>query len=100
MDESGIKKIELAQKSGVSDRMISYLLAQERTASIDVIDSLARVFKLTGWQLIMPGLMSDLAKSGKLERLIRNYVKSSSDGRTYIERVAEREAKYDNEPAA
>lgn len=94
MNATGIKKPELARKSGVSERMIGYLLAKERTPTVDVAEALGKVFGLTGWQLILPGLPVDLAKNGHLEKLVRNYSKLSATGREYVERVAERESKY------
>lgn len=84
----------LAKKSGVSKRMIQYLLKCEKTATIDLIDALAQPFGLTGWQLIMPNLSEDLLKDGTLERLVENFSRSSTEGRDYISRVAEQEAKY------
>jgi transcriptional regulator with XRE-family HTH domain len=84
----------LAQKSGVSKRMIDYILAGERKAGLDVADNLAAVFGISGWQLIMPNLRWEMVKSGNLEELIQNYVNSSEAGREFILSVAEREAKY------
>lgn len=84
----------LAEKSGVSARMIGYLLAGERTPTIEVADALAKPFDLTGWQLLIPGLRIDLAKAGKLEQLVHNYSSASDEGRKYIDRVSEQEAKY------
>lgn len=97
IDETGLKIAELSRRSGVSERMIRYILDQDRTASIDIVESLAAVFKLDGWHLVMPGLKLDLARTGKLQKLIGDYSVSSSEGREYIERVAEHEARYGSE---
>lgn len=94
MKKTGMKKPELAKKSGVSERMIGYLLAKERTPTIEVADALAKPFDLTGWQLLIPGLHIDLAKAGKLEQLVHNYSSASDKGREYIDRVSEQEAQY------
>lgn len=94
MEATGIKKPELAKKSGVSERMIAYLMAKERTPTVDVAEALGKVFGLTGWQLILPGLPIELAKNGRLEKLVKNYSKLSVNGREFVDRVAEREAKY------
>lgn len=86
----------LAKKSGISKRMIQYILKCERTATVNTADQLAEPFGLTGWQLITPGLRADLVKNGRLERLVQNFYRSSEEGRDYISRVAEQEAKYGN----
>lgn len=86
----------LAKKSGISKRMIQYILKCERTATVNTAEALAEPFGLTGWQLITPGLRADLVKNGCLERLIANFYRSTDEGRDYISRVAEQEAKYGN----
>lgn len=94
MRATSIKKKQLAQKSGVSERMIGYILAKEKTPTVDVTDAIAKAFGLEGWQLMIPGVKADLAKSGKLSKLMHNYAIASDNGREYIDRVAEQEAKY------
>lgn len=96
MKEFGWGKNVLAKKSGVTDRMIGYILAKERNPSVEIADQLAKPFGLNGWHLLIPGLPVELAKSGKLDKLIANYSHSSDSGREYIDSVAEREAKYEN----
>lgn len=87
-------KPELAKRSGISERMIAYILAGERTPTVEVANDLAKAFGLNGWQLLVPGLSMELAKVGKLEVLVKNYMNSSESGRDYIDSVAEREAEY------
>lgn len=94
MRHTETSKAQLAQRSGISERMIAYILAKERTPTVETADSLARAFGLTGWQLMIPNLSLELAKEGKLEQLVKNYSTSSRKGREYIDRVAEQEAKY------
>lgn len=97
MRSSGIKKKQLSERSGVSERMIGYILAKEKTPTVEVTDMLARAFGLSGWQLMIPDVRADLAKSGKISKLVRNYSVASDNGRDYIDRVAEQEAKYQGE---
>jgi len=59
--ESLIKKTgwsnrEIARRSGgsFSDRAIGKILNRENSASVEMADNIAKVFGLTGWQLIMP----------------------------------------------
>ena len=89
-----LNKQELAKKSGVSERMIGYILAKERKPTVEITEMLAKPFGLTGWQLILPGLPVNLVNVGKLMKLCENYSHASTTGREYIDRVAEQEAKY------
>lgn len=94
MRANKIKTPQLATQSGVSIRMIKYILAGERKPTVELANALAKPFGITGWQIIMPGLPIELAKSGRLDKLIHNYSESQEKGRTYIDRVAEHEATY------
>lgn len=94
MKEFKFSKEVLAKRSGVSDRMIGYILAAERSTTIETANDLGKAFGLNGWLLLIPGLPVELAKTGQLEKLIINYAHSSNDGRNYIEKVAEKEADY------
>jgi transcriptional regulator with XRE-family HTH domain len=94
ISESGIKIPKLSEKSGVSVRMIQYILAGERKPTIEIAENLAKAFKLTGWMLILPSLNSTLAKNGSLAELIDNYSKADDEGRSFISKVAQKEAKY------
>lgn len=94
MKASGMKKPELSQKSGVSERMIGYVLSGERKPTVELAEALAGAFHLKGWHLIINNLPVTLADSGKLDKLVQNYALSSENGRNFIDRVAEQEAKY------
>lgn len=85
---------ELSKKSSVSKRMISYILTGERNPTVDIAEALASVFGLPGWQLMLPRLPIDLAKNGGLNKLVSNYAMATTEGRQYIDRVAEQESKY------
>lgn len=94
MRHTEMTKQKLAAKSGVSERMIGYVLAKEKAPTIEVADALAGAFDLPGWMLLLPDLPVRIAKTGRLQTLIGKYVLSSDAGREYIDRVAEHEAKY------
>lgn len=94
LDETGMKVPALAKASGVSERMILYILSEERTATIETANDLAAVFHLDGWSLLMPDLKADLMKNGRLAKLVKNYFTASKEGREYIDHVAEKEAEY------
>lgn len=88
------KAAQLSEKSGVSGRMINYILNRERSCTIEIADALAKPFGISGWHLLMPNLREDLLRNGSLERLIQAYAQSEPDGRDLILAVAEREAVY------
>lgn len=86
-------QVELAKKSGVSQRMISSILSKESGCSVETADALAHAFGLNGWHLIMPGLTEDLLKSGAVQDLLDSYVNASPEGRALIDAMALRESK-------
>lgn len=94
MQKTGINSAELHLKSGVSKRMIDYILNGDRKPSVEIAGQLADGFGLTGWQLIMPSLPYDLAKNGTLEKLINDFSHCAHASQDYITHVAEREATY------
>lgn len=60
--------------------------------TIDVADQIGAAFDLTGWDMITPNLQQDLAKSGRLQRLVQNFMADPPETQTYIESVARRDA--------
>jgi len=86
-----MKPSELSRLSGVTERMIHYILNGQRKASVEIAGKLAEAFGLTGWQIIMPSLPYDLAKSGKLDKLIDNYSHCNQTTQSYVSQVMERE---------
>lgn len=87
---------ELAQKSGVTKRMIQYVISQERAPSIEIADAIATAFGISGWQLLIPDLRSDLVRQGKLTALVTNYGNASFKAREYIDEVAGQAGKTNN----
>lgn len=84
----------IADRSGVSERMVDYLLSGDRSPTVDVADQIGHVFGLSGWQMLYPNLTEDLARRGKLDNLLSAYGAASDEGKDLIEMVAQREAKY------
>ncbi len=92
--KTGMPKTELAKKSGIGVRTIYCILSRERGASIQMADDLAQAFRLSGWDIIRPDLDYDLAKTGHIDSLIKNYSLASPRGRETIDAVAESAPKY------
>ncbi len=94
MAKTGFTSADLAKKSGVSKRMIDYILNEDRKATVELAGKLAEAFGLTGWQLIMPSLPYEIAKNGTLNQLIKDYSHCGTESQDYINHVAQREAVY------
>lgn len=96
MERSGMKPAQLAAKSGVSIRMVYFVLNGEKAPSINVAEKLAGAFKLKAWHLVLPSLPSDIKKGGEIEKLIKSYLDANSEGSEHILQVAQKQAEYAN----
>lgn len=94
LDRTGMKVTQLERDTGVSSRMIRFILDGERKPTVDMAEAIAHGFGLTGWQMLLPNLLDDLVNSHQLELLIQLFVDTPADGRDYVLRVAEKESKY------
>jgi len=83
---------ELSRRSKVSDRMIGRILAGESSASVDILDKLAKPFNLTAWQLLAD--VENINELSQFNELFNNYNRSTDERKEYILSVAEREADY------
>ncbi len=79
----------LSRISGVSDRMIGKILNHESIPTIEITEKLADAFGMTGWQLIIPSLKTDITKMKELEDVLKNYMEASDRDREVIAHVAE-----------
>lgn len=86
-------QVQLAEKSGVSQTMISSVLNARSGCSVETADALAHAFGLTGWNLLMPGLSEDLLKSKAVQKLLESYVHASPEGQALIDAMALRESR-------
>lgn len=94
MTTTGWNQVEVAKRSGVSQKSISKILRREMVPTIELADKLAAAFGLSGWHIIMPDLPRDLVGSTSLERLFKDFISSDQAGRELIQHVAAREAKH------
>lgn len=91
MNQTGMKKTELAEKCGLSSRYIGYLLDFERYPTIEAAEQIAAAFKLNGWLIIMPNLEKHLINSNMLEDLINEFSLASKPTQDYINEILHRE---------
>lgn len=89
----GWTQVQLAEKSGISQTMISSILREQSSCSVETADAIAHAFGLTGWHLIMPGLSEDLLKSKAVQTLLESYIEASPEGKALIDAMAVRESK-------
>lgn len=94
LSKCSMSTAQLAKLSGVSKRMIDYILSGERKASVEIAEKLAGAFGLTGWQIIMPSLPYDLIKSGKFEEIVKNFTACDAASQDYLLHISRRDAKY------
>jgi transcriptional regulator with XRE-family HTH domain len=85
---------DLAKASGVAQKTINNILNRRSVCGIETADSLAAAFGLKGWQLLIPDLPDDVLNSPALGKLVEDWAHSSTEGREHVNRVAEKEAKY------
>jgi transcriptional regulator with XRE-family HTH domain len=94
MAETRLSGAEVSRLAGISSKSVNNMLHARHSPNLDDVEKVAAVFSLNLWQLILPGLRSDLAKNGHLDALMQHYAESSAEGRANIDRVAELEARY------
>lgn len=98
MKKNKLSRSALAKRCGVSPRHLAYILASEKSATIDVLERIARVFGLECWQLISRDLTDSQSVNSQVSKVIHEYVQATEDGRELILKIAEREAKYRTKP--
>ena len=94
MAETRLSGAEVARLAGISSKSVNNMLHGRHGPNLDHVDAVAAVFSLTGWQMILPGLQSELAKNDHLSALMRHYAEASTEGRANIDRIAELESKF------
>jgi transcriptional regulator with XRE-family HTH domain len=86
---SGRTSPEIARDAGVDAKTMNNMLHGRYDPRPEKVDQVAKVFGLTGWQLLIPNLPGDMVANGRLERVIADYVAADPDGRESIARIAD-----------
>jgi transcriptional regulator with XRE-family HTH domain len=94
MDKYSYSEREVSKRSGVAPKTVNNMRNARTTSTIENVDKVASVFGLSGWQMIVPDLPSDLVESRQLKSTLSNYMSADTEGRQAIDRLAEREAAY------
>ncbi|MBK1725697.1 helix-turn-helix domain-containing protein [Halorhodospira neutriphila] len=97
MAHKGHTQERLAKLAGVSQRTISNMLRPEsgHTRTLNSLKSVASVYGLKAWTLMIPDQSLDALLAGKrMERVVYSYSHADDEGKRYIERVSEKEFAY------
>ncbi|CAK0742719.1 putative HTH cro/C1-type domain-containing protein [Gammaproteobacteria bacterium] len=89
LDSQQVTIPELAKKSGISARMIHFILKKERTASIDIVEAIGNAFGFDGAHLLMADFKPEIVKGGRFDRLYHTYAEADETGRHLLEMQAE-----------
>lgn len=79
----------LAAKAGVDKNTIRNILRHANAPQLDKLESIAKVFRLDVWQLLIDGAAQSLLSNGHLSDLVGAYVRADDSGRTGLLKVAE-----------
>lgn len=88
MDTEQLSEAQTAKKTGVSQKGINKILNQETSAGIDLIEKVAKAFKITTSQLLTPNIDKD-----EIE-LINSYRLAPDQAKHMIRSVADAAAPY------
>jgi len=91
---SGMSAPELADKAKVDRKSVNNMLNARYDPRPDNVEAVARVFGLTGWQLLRPGTGGKAAPADQLETLIERFTEASPEERATILKVAEMTGTY------
>ena len=97
LDRNGWSARECSRRTSdptVSPKTITTMLTAVGSSTVDKVDAVARTFSLRAWHLLAPDLISDPSTGGRVLRLVKAYSSASDQGKRHIERVAEREAEF------
>ncbi|MDN5924169.1 MAG: helix-turn-helix domain-containing protein [Xanthomonadales bacterium] len=87
----GMSQRELAKKAGLSQSAVGYLLryrdVNDRHPTTSTIESVAQVFGLEAWQLMVPNQPIELLLSQQLDAHLTDFLKLNADGRAAVDRI-------------
>lgn len=89
----------LAQKSGLSDRLIGMYRNRESVPSLDKAERIAKALGFELWQMQMPGFRPSEINGKKFNRLFHAYLETDDDGRRVMETTADYVTTHKNQPS-
>lgn len=89
---------DLCQKNGekIDQKTVWNVVNPDKSGAVSskTIESIAKVFGLEPYHLLIPDLPIDELTNQRIEKIIQNYIQSPLDGRENIARIAENEVRY------
>ncbi len=87
----------IAKKAEMHERTLHGYLAKEAAPTITFIEKLACALEMEPWQLLVPGVTSDI-KWPELAKLVDDYVALRPPARSYVADVADDTTRRQKEP--
>lgn len=94
LKQAGLSGPDLADKAKVDRKSVNNMLNARYDPRPDNVDAVAKVFGLTGWQLLRPGTGDQTVPAAQIETLIERFTEASPEERATILRVAEMTGTY------
>jgi len=95
IDENGLSFAAAGRRTKVNDRMLKFIAVGRNSPSMDTVEKIGRAFGVTPWLLLHPDFPKMYVKKTAIASLVRKYAACSAESRSYIERAAEQETRYD-----
>lgn len=85
---------ELATKAKVDRKTVNNMLNARYDPRPEMVDAVAGVFGLTGWQLLRPGTGKSYMGPSDIDALLENFYTASPEDQAMILRIAEKSGGY------
>ena len=89
MAETGLSAPEIARMAGVDRKTVNNQLNGRFDPRPEHLDAVAKVFDLSGWELLSPNFNMKAAKNASLQKLIELFNAADNEGRETIMKIAE-----------
>lgn len=84
---SGLTKQDIADALGVSLRSLTNYRYGHHIPKLDAVDKVAKLFKISAWQLLLSDLPTELLLNPELQRRVRRYVTLDEKDRDAIDQL-------------
>jgi transcriptional regulator with XRE-family HTH domain len=87
--KSGMSPPQVAKLARVDPKTLNNQLNGRFDPRYKLVDAVASVFGIEGWQLLRPGFNPDESSDGQLRQLLLNFDAADAPGRLHIAQAAE-----------
>lgn len=94
IDAHNLSPPTVAQRAGIDPKSVNNMLHARFEPRLENVEAVAKVFGLTGWQLIRRNLAKGMPGIAEIEELIERYIAASPEQRETIMHVAEMAGPY------